>query len=169
MSNNTPEIGINEASIIRGEHGVHVEPDHRAGGKVAMVGGIAIASFILAGAWAAWLYVAARAEFAPDGLPEHPAELTGHAYEIGIINQWEFASDHRADALHRQRAAQLGGYGWVDRTQQRIHAPVEAAFAEVIADKGAPRGGVVAPETPAPEQDAPEQGAAPAAPTQPTP
>lgn len=169
MSDNQPEIGINEAQIIRGDHGVHVEPDHRAGGRVAMVGGIAVASFILASLWAGWLYSAARKEFAPDGLPPIPTELTENHYEIGIVNQWQFKSDHRAEALHKQRAAQLQDFGWVDRNQQRIHAPVESAFAEVIGDRGAPQGGAAAPQAPAGEDtDTESQGTpAPGQPQQP--
>ena len=167
----SPEIGINEDKIIRGEHGVHVEPDHNAGGRVALVGGIAVASFILAGLWAGWMYVESRKAFAPEGLPGIPAELTEAQYEIGIVNQWDFKLDQRGTVLPKKRAEELKGYGWVDRNQQRIHAPVESAFAGVIGDRGAPIGGAAAaPEsngTPA-DQEGAEQQEAPATPPAPT-
>jgi len=167
MSDNQPQIGINEETIIRGDHGVYVEPDHRAGGRVAMVGAIAVASFILAAAWAGWLYTAARSEFAPDGLAPIPPELTENHYEIGIVNQWDFQLDHRATVLHEKRAAQLRNFGWVDRNQQRIHAPVESAFAEVISDRGAGRSGAPAPSPEDAEPDSEGSPAAPSAPQQP--
>lgn len=150
--NGPPPSGINEATLLRGDHGVISEPDNSNTRMVALVGLVAIICFIIAGLWAVWLFHESRKTFAPDGLPEIPSLITERTYEIGIVNQWDFSVDHRARVLTEQRETQVNGYGWVDRRQERIHAPVESAFADVIADRG------VSPVAPAaaPTEEAPE-------------
>lgn len=169
-SSGPPPSEINEATLLRGDHGVLSEPDNSNTRLVALVGGVAVVIFIVAGLWATWLYFESRNTFAPEGLPETPSLITERTYEIGIVNQWDFQVDYRARVLTDQREAQLNAYGWVDRRQERIHAPVESVYADVIADRG------VSPVAPAaPAEASPDTGdtvpegqpeEAPASPTQ---
>lgn len=164
MSSAQPEYGINEANLIHGEHGVSAERDNTRIGVVATVGVVAVASFMLAALWAGWMYREAHREFNPDGPPPMPSEITTRAYEIGIVNQWEFDVDGRAYQLEGQRAKQVEGYGWVDRGQERIHVPVSSAYRQVQANRGA---SPVPAAKPAPEGDT--QGTPDGAPNQDTP
>lgn len=148
-----PPSEINEATLLRGDHGVLSEPDNSNTRLVALVGAVAVVVFIIAGVWAGWLYVESRRTFAPDGLPETPSLITERSYEIGIVNQWDFKVDYRARVLTEQREAQLNAYGWVDRRQERIHAPVESVFADVIADRGVSPLAPAAPTEEAPQTD----------------
>ncbi|HLT30954.1 MAG TPA: hypothetical protein VK013_13015 [Myxococcaceae bacterium] len=148
-----PPSEINEATLLRGDHGVLSEPDNSNTRLVALVGAVAVVVFIIAGVWAGWLYVESRRTFAPDGLPETPSLITERSYEIGIVNQWDFKVDYRARVLTEQREAQLNAYGWVDRRQERIHAPVESVFADVIADRGVSPIAPAAPTEEAPQTD----------------
>src|SRR5690606_18704622 len=92
--NGPPPSGINEAALLRGDHGVISEPDDSNTRLVALVGFVAIICFIIAGLWAVWLFHESRKTFAPDGLPEIPSLITERSYEIGIVNQWDFSVDH---------------------------------------------------------------------------
>ena len=58
-----------------------------------------------------------------------------------------------APTAQGQRAAQVEGYGWVDRNQERIHVPVSSAYRQVQADRGA---SPVPAAPPAPEGQTPE-------------
>lgn len=157
--NGPPPSKINEAALLRGDHGVISEPDDSNPRIVALVGLVAVTIFIIAGFWAGWLYLESRKTFAPEGLPEIPSLITERSYEIGIVNQWDFEVDYRARVLSEQRKTQLNAYGWVDRRQERIHVPVESVFAEVISDRG------VSPVAPAaPPEEAPEPGSGDTAP-----
>jgi hypothetical protein len=132
MSSAQPEYGVNEATLIRGEHGVIAEPDNLRLTAVVAVGIAALILFALGTVWAYFILRSTEHDILPDGPGPVPVVLAGRAYEVGIVNQWQFDRDLRAGELLEQQRQQLSSYGWVDRPRGLIHVPIERSMKEII-------------------------------------
>jgi hypothetical protein len=121
-------------------HG-HQSEDHIDFPKVIAVGVVSLLLFAVGVCWAAGILhrETKRAE-ETTGLAGAPAELG--KTEIGIVDQVPFNGDHRLTDWRRERAAQLNGYGWVDRGKGIAHVPIERAMERALGGalpEGAPR------------------------------
>ena len=61
---------------------------------------------------------------------EPPAQVPG---EVNAMETRVFTTEAQGLDMHRQAAARLSSYGWVDRNREIVHVPIETAFGLLLA------------------------------------
>jgi hypothetical protein len=102
------------------------EEDRPAIGRVMVVGGIALAAFLV-GIFFAYLD---EREVEHALGPEPPATRVGQA-EVGIVIQAPFNVEAERVVKVGRARRRLASYGWVDRAHRLIHIPIEQAMRDV--------------------------------------
>lgn len=69
------------------------------------------------------------------GAGEPPPPYVGEA-EIGIVDQEPFAIERRFAEHRREKLQRLESYGWVDRSRNVIHIPIDRAI-DLVLQEGA--------------------------------
>lgn len=95
--------------------------------KIVLVGVTSLAVFAASILWAEAI-LGARPRLT------NRAHEAGRA-EVGIVNQWPFELDRRAEETRARDLHRLESWGWVDARAQRIHMPVEQAMDAVVAEE----------------------------------
>jgi hypothetical protein len=102
--------------------------------KILAVGGGSLAIFALSCVVAYLILRHDSAEADAKGRPPVPA-LIGQD-EIGIVDQPEFANDHRLEEWKAAKQHRLNSYGWVDKSKSLIHIPIDKAIDQVVSEAG---------------------------------
>lgn len=102
------------------------EPEGLAIGKVVVVGVVALAVFTGGVLWAGRI-LGGRQPLTK------PVEESGRA-EVGIVNQWPFDRDLRAEEMRRRERQRLSSYGWASPQERRIRVPIDRAIDAVVAE-----------------------------------
>jgi hypothetical protein len=119
------------------DHG-HKSEDEIDYWKVILVGVVSLAIFAVSTVWAAWIlsHETKKVEQAT-GAVHRPLRVEHE--EIGIVDQVPFSVDTRLQRWKKAHAAQLNGYGWIDRNKGIAHVPIERAI-EAVAGGALPAG-----------------------------
>jgi hypothetical protein len=108
--------------------------------KVIGVGVASLALFALSIWWAGTILHSKTAEVeAKTGVAR---AVDTKRDEIGIVDQVPFAADHRLAKWRFARRAELESYGWVDKSQGKVHIPIEVAVDKILSGTmppGAPK------------------------------
>jgi hypothetical protein len=120
-----------------GPHGAQDDVDY---GKVIIVGVLSLLLFAVSIAWSTFVW---------KGTIKDTEAKTGKAREIdmsrteqGIVDQVPFVSDKRLPGWRAARKHDLESYGWVDKSKNLVHIPIEAAMDKIAGGAmpaGAPR------------------------------
>lgn len=104
-------------------------------GKVVLVGVFAVALFTVSFIWVIRIQSGIERESMPQGRAAIPSQIG--LLEINIINQAQFAQDHRAADRQSESRKTLSTYGWVNRGKNVIHIPVSNAMETYLKTQGA--------------------------------
>src|SRR4051812_36541602 len=120
-----------------GPHGAQDDVDY---GKVIGVGVVSLLLFAVSIWWASIIW--------RDQIKSVEAK-TGKARqvdvsrtEVGIVDQVPFVSDKRLPQWRAARKHELESYGWVDKSKNLVHIPIQSAMEKVAAGampEGAPK------------------------------
>jgi hypothetical protein len=99
--------------------------------KILIVGAASLAIFVISAVIAHLIMRSDVARLEAGGKPPIPTGIGQD--EIGIVDQVEFAGDHRLDDWRKAKKDRLNSFGWSDRTRQLIHIPINQAIEELIA------------------------------------
>lgn len=91
-------------------------------GKIVIAAACAVAIFTVAVAIAWWMSLAGT----PSSIPHFSAE-------VGNVDQRPFALETTAQQLQLDQRQRLSSYGWVDRTRNTIHIPIDVAIERLVA------------------------------------
>ena len=103
--------------------------------KIVIIGVSSLTIFAISAVVAYFIMRHDEAEYDAKGRPPAPA-LIGKD-EIGIVDQPEFATDHRLEEWKAAKQHRLNSYGWVDRSKNLIHIPIDKAIDQVVAEAAA--------------------------------
>lgn len=99
--------------------------------NVRFVLGVAVATMVVFSVGIAWSVILVRSgvrSIRPEPVPI-PA-MIGHS-EIGIVEQPMFERNHILRDRRAAKEKRLGGYGWTDRENGRIHIPIDEAMKRI--------------------------------------
>lgn len=115
---------------------VRAEPDFVPAGVV--IAGVAfIVVIFLVGIF--WSYrILRHTEAAVDGIAEDgaPRPNNSYQYEVGIVNQEQFAREKRAYQMQGAQKDAVNNYGWQDREKKLVHVPVEQGAQKLMTEQG---------------------------------
>ncbi len=106
------------------------EVDVVPGGRVAMVGIIALVVFAIGAVAAGLGMVELRRELQPQGPPPTPA-AAGQS-KIGIVEQRLLELSNQGISWKEYADRRLGSTGWVNREQGLVHVPIDQAMERVV-------------------------------------
>jgi hypothetical protein len=104
--------------------------------KIITIGAVSLAIFAISAVVAALIMHGENKQYATRGLAPPPSELGKD--EIGLVDQVEFSQDRRLDEWKAAKRKRLDSYGWVDRSKNLVHIPIEKAIDQVVTQAGAP-------------------------------
>jgi hypothetical protein len=103
--------------------------------KIVIVGVVSLIIFGVSAVIAGVILNSDEAALNAKGLAPLPADIR-HKEEIGIIDYVQFDNDNRLDNWRAKQEATLTSYGWVDRSKNLIHIPIDQAIKDVIEQAG---------------------------------
>lgn len=99
--------------------------------KVIAVGVVSLVSFAISAVIAARMWSHHQDTFVKETGGHRAAAYIGQP-EIGIVEQIHYDADHRVDDWKAATKKRLGSYGWVDKSKNQVHVPVEKGMDLVI-------------------------------------
>jgi hypothetical protein len=117
-------------------HAPSEDPDGVDIKKIITVGGVSLLIFAISAVIAALIMRGENKQYEARGLAPPPADIGKD--EIGIVDQVEFAQDRRLDEWKAAKRKRLDSYGWVDRSKNLVHIPIDKAIDQVVTQAGAP-------------------------------
>jgi len=103
--------------------------------KIVIVGVVSLIIFGVSAVIAGVILNSDEAALNAKGLAPLQADIR-HKEEIGIIDYVQFDNDNRLDNWRAKQEATLTSYGWVDRSKNLIHIPIDQAIKDVIEQAG---------------------------------
>ncbi|MGQ0506481.1 MAG: hypothetical protein ACT4TC_14305 [Myxococcaceae bacterium] len=117
------------------KHAVPLEPeeDKLPYGSLVLVAALSLIAFFVGGLWSTYILLRPHNSMNPE--MRAPLPVAVNQYEVGIVNQKLFTGDVRAEEAKQTQVKALHSYGWVDRSRNVIHIPIEEAMKQLAEGK----------------------------------
>jgi hypothetical protein len=110
------------------------EEDRIATGKIILTAVVSLAIFGVGVVWSISIQRNENKTIVTQVNTAVPA-MAG-APEVGIVYQWPFNKSQYAADKEAQTKGRLESYGWIDKSQNVAHIPIDQAIAKYVAQSG---------------------------------
>ncbi len=97
---------------------------------IAVLGSLVL--FAIGAVFAVWLLKSINGSATMDD--QKPVPFAG-APQVGIVEQRLIELETRAQRVKVEQKKQLGEYGWIDRSRQLVHVPIDQGMQAVVEGK----------------------------------